>query len=81
MDATTAGTDRLDRSRSKGAGESSVTRQTGGTDYWRSGLRRDMLRYLEPAGIVANAKDRSPLHSAILKVEQLNGAALTSKAK
>ena len=43
-------------------------------------LQRDILAYLEAAGIGADAKDRPLFRSTVRKTKQLTGNALTSKA-
>ncbi len=43
-------------------------------------LQRDILGYLETAGIGADAKDRPLFRSTVRKTKQLTGNALTSKA-
>ncbi len=46
----------------------------------RLDLQRDILAYLEAAGIGADAKDRLLFRSTVRKTKQLTGNALTSKA-
>ena len=43
-------------------------------------LQRDILAYLEAAGIRADAEDRPLFRSTVRKTKQLTGNALTSKA-